>query len=223
MTVTEIILIVIGLILIIGSFFIKEMLSKKDIEEIARLSEKELQEIIDRQMKQANNKIEESVDEMLSDKTDETKRDLERETNEKIMAISEFSDTVLDSMNKTHTEIVFLYNMLKDKHGELTELAGDLQHFSSDIKATENEILERIAEAAIEMEQKVNSVEMNSEKEIQEALVKENAGAEEKRSNSDILELHEQGKSDVEIAKILGRGLGEVKLVIGLYRQENTL
>jgi hypothetical protein len=32
------------------------------------------------------------------------------ETNEKIMAISEYSDTVMENMNKTHNEIMFLYN-----------------------------------------------------------------------------------------------------------------
>jgi hypothetical protein len=35
-----------------------------------------------------------------------------------------------------------------------------------------------------------------------------------------ILALHQQGKPDVEIARDLGLGLGEVKLVIGLYKGE---
>jgi hypothetical protein len=38
--------------------------------------------------------------------------------------------------------------------------------------------------------------------------------------NDMILALHQQGKPDVEIARDLGLGLGEVKLVIGLYKGE---
>jgi hypothetical protein len=32
--------------------------------------------------------------------------------------------------------------------------------------------------------------------------------------------LHSMGKTDVEIAKDLGLGLGEVKLVIGLFKED---
>lgn len=41
-----------------------------------------------------------------------------------------------------------------------------------------------------------------------------------RNSNERILELYAQGKSKVEIAKELGLGVGEVKLVIDLYRNQ---
>ncbi len=50
------------------------------------------------------------------------------------MAINEYSNTVIESMNKTHNEILFLYNMLNDKHTELTGLASQLQQFSEQVK-----------------------------------------------------------------------------------------
>jgi hypothetical protein len=37
--------------------------------------------------------------------------------------------------------------------------------------------------------------------------------------NMEILTLHDAGLSEVEIAKKLGRGLGEVKFVLGLYQE----
>jgi hypothetical protein len=40
--------------------------------------------------------------------------------------------------------------------------------------------------------------------------------------NDQVLALHQNGVSDVEIARKLGRGLGEVKLVIGLYKGEDV-
>ena len=51
------------------------------------------------------------------------------------MAISEYSDTVMENMNKTHNEIMFLYNMLNDKHTELTGLATDLQKIAANVKS----------------------------------------------------------------------------------------
>ena len=36
-------------------------------------------------------------------------------------------------------------------------------------------------------------------------------------NNDEILKMHKQGKSNVAIAKHLGMGVGEVKLVIDLY------
>ena len=40
--------------------------------------------------------------------------------------------------------------------------------------------------------------------------------------NEQVLALHQSGATDVEIARTLGRGLGEVKLVIGLYKGEDV-
>lgn len=218
MSATEVVLIVIGLIFIIGSFFLKEVLSQKDMEQIAKLSEIELKTIIDRKMKDADAAISDSIDGAIDEAAEKTKRQMEKETNEKIMAISEFSDTVLDSMNKTHNEIMFLYSMLNDKHGELTALAGDLSHFSSEMKETENEILGHLAEAANEIQSKAVKPEPEQILSIEETQEEETES--DKRSNEQILALHKQGLSDVEIAKNLGRGLGEVKLVLGLYREE---
>ena len=44
----------------------------------------------------------------------------------------------------------------------------------------------------------------------------------ESNHNAAILELHRQGASEIEIAKELGLGVGEVKLVLGLFREEEA-
>ena len=43
-------------------------------------------------------------------------------------------------------------------------------------------------------------------------------GSGKANNNQKIIELHEQGKSTVEIAKELNLGVGEVKLVIDLFK-----
>ena len=221
MTIVEITLIIIGIIFLIGSFMVKDKLSAKDINYISQLSEKELGIIVSNQLKKAENQIVTTVNETIDETSEITKRELEKETNEKIMAISQYSDTVLESMNKSHNEIMFLYSMLNDKHKDLTDLAVQLQEFSSNMKKTENEILGKLAEAASEIENNVeNSIEIN-ESEVLKASVSANIMQDENQNhNMHILSLHAQGASDVEIAKQLGLGLGEVKLVLGLYKGE---
>ena len=219
MTALEVTLVIVGIIFVIVSFFIEEKLSQKDIDRIVSLSENELKVIVERQLRGAEEQIEDSIAESLEEAHEATKRAMEKETNEKIMAISEYSDTVLESMNKTHNEILFLYSMLGDKHTELTELAGQLGQFSEKMKNTEDEVLHNLAEAARELEINMSAPEpINQDEAVRQAVEAEEEG----NHNDEILERHQAGMSDVEIAKELGLGLGEVKLDIGLYKGEQA-
>lgn len=222
MTGIEITLILIGIVLIFASFFIQEKLTHKEMGEIAGLSEKQLNMIVDRQLKNANNRIEGAIDEIADESLEIAKRAMEKETNEKIMAISEYSNTVIESMNKTHNEVLFLYNMLDDKHKELTELASNLQQFSDTMKTTEHDVLQNLVDAARDIEQKTDPqtrMEIQSEiPQTEEETEEEDMG----NHNERILELRRQGLSDVQIARQLGLGLGEVRLVIGLYKGVET-
>ena len=219
MTALEVTLVIVGIIFVIVSFFIEEKLSQKDIDRIVSLSENELKVIVERQLRGAEEQIEDSIAESLEEAHEATKRAMEKETNEKIMAISEYSDTVLESMNKTHNEILFLYSMLGDKHTELTELAGQLGQFSEKMKNTEDEVLHNLAEAARELEINMSAPEpINQDEAVRQAVEAEEEG----NHNDEILGRHQAGMSDVEIAKELGLGLGEVKLVIGLYKGEQA-
>ena len=100
MLATEIVLIVIGVAFLVGSYFIEEKFSEKDILEISKMSEAQLNMVVDKQVKTARTQVENSVDEIIDESLAVTKRGLEKETNEKIMAISEYSDTVMEEINK---------------------------------------------------------------------------------------------------------------------------
>ena len=136
MTTLEITLILVGIVFLIGSFMVKDKLSKNDLDKIADMSAEELKVITEKEIKNAELAIDGMLDEHIASKTDETKRDLEKETNSKIMAINEYSDTVLDSINKSHNEIMFLYSMLNDKHEELTRLSGNIEKITAQAKKT---------------------------------------------------------------------------------------
>lgn len=240
MTALEITLIVIGVVFLVGSFFVSDKLCQKDVDQIAKMSEEELRVILDRQLEKAKAEIQNAIETGIDETTEETKRALEKETNDKINGISEYSDTVLESINKSHNEIMFLYSMLNDKHKDLTDLAANLQKLTTNLHDVEQQMTEKTLRAqarlqqpepAIEKPVKVQKKEIPVEKKVKPESIKKavevkkkpetDTEINEKNDNDAILRLHAEGKSDVEIAKLLDRGLGEVRLVIGLHRGED--
>jgi uncharacterized protein YbjQ (UPF0145 family) len=220
MTATEILLIIIGVVFVLGSFFIRDQLSDKDLDQISKLSETELKIIIQKQLKNADSYLDDAIEAKMDEALTISVRAMEKTSNEKIMAINEYSDTVLDSMDKTHNEIMFLYSMLNDKHKELTDLAGELSSFSNQMRATEDAALKKLAQTAEKLGEDMKAPIAVDENEALAEAVKQQAPEDERNHNEDILFLHSMGKSDVEIAKELGLGLGVVKLVIGLYKED---
>ena len=152
------ILLLIGVVFMIGSFFVTEKLSPSELNQIAELSEEELKRIIDRGLKNAETRIEDAIDEQVDQSSEKVDRSLEKVTNDKIMAISEYSDTVIESMNKTHNEIMFLYSMLNDKHTELTGMAADLQRLAADVRSLEEKAPLTAPQAAPERAAAVSAV-----------------------------------------------------------------
>jgi uncharacterized protein YbjQ (UPF0145 family) len=204
----------------LGSFMVKDQMSKKDLDQISKLSEAELKTITHHQLKDAEAQVQDAIDDRMDEGLAKSTREMEKISNEKIMAISEYSDTVLDAMDKTHNEIMFLYSMLNDKHKELTDLAGELSSFSNQMRATENAALRKLAEAAEKVGEDIQTpVSVDKDAVLAEAVHRQ-ASDDDRNHNDDILMLHSMGKTDVEIAKDLGLGLGEVKLVIGLFKED---
>lgn len=251
MTAIEIILIVIGVILMMGSFFVTEKLSQKEVEQISQLSSTELKHILERNMKSAEVRVEELVDDVIDRSMEIADRALEKETNMKINEISEYAETVLESIHKNHNEVMFLYSMLNEKHSELTEEAGKLEKLKRELHSLEEdvgqsmmgtgELLERLEEQTTLAQRMVSqataasaavpqavvrtpvSVVPQKEEELDfdlEAEILDQKEAEMlSNNNRNILNLHEQGFDVREIAKQLGLGVGEVKLVIDLYKE----
>ena len=252
MTTIEIILLLAGCVFMIGSFFISEKLSSSELDKIAELSEDELKKIIEREVNNAGTQMDEVSEQKIEEAGEQAERAMEKESNEQIMQIHEYSETVMESMKKTHDEIMFLYSMLNDKHTEMTSMTGDLQRLAADIRNLQENLSAKagtsirkpVAESHVVQQpvmkqnavvqpmtetidvQPEPEVQVNRFQEIQEPEQKtekpETADA-QGMSNDMILKLYEQGLSKVEIAKQLGRGLGEVNLVIELYKGDENL
>ncbi len=236
MTVIEIALLVIGCIFMIASFFISEKLSGKEINRIAELSDTELKRIIQKGMEKASVQIETVVDQKVDEVSEKAERALERESNLKIMAIDEYSGTVIEGMKKTHDEIMFLYSMLNDKHTELTSLTGDLQRLAANVRNLQDGMQVKSepvrtmpsvdmtkpdipASAIFAGMEAVASIEQD-EKEMLYDLSNREFYEDTESNNDRILALYKEGFDRVEIARKLGLGVGEVSLVIGLYKGE---
>lgn len=331
MTITEIILILLGIFVFIASFVIPE--TKSEMEAVDRqLTKEQIQEMLKEEMKHVQEQVKDVMDELLTYSLEKSERALERLTNDKIQALSEYAGTVLEDIHKNHEETMFLYDMLNNKHENLKETAQEValalkqaNEAVSEVRQTseraaQNALLllqeeqeappvqeeqtiteeekkvspkqeetqpaaqetefepivlsgiERIAhmQALGSMPDAVQMVPIQKQQQPQEtaqpgetaqvqetapqekpqkaapaqkttprktvkktvkkpraktqpiaaaeAAVSYDADRQDANSNEQILAMHRQGKSNVAIAKELGLGIGEVKLVIDLFK-----
>lgn len=235
MTLLEIILLIIGAICVIGSFFVTEKLSGKDKENLQKLTKEQIEDIIKDKIADASVKMEDVLSERIDEAMDELDRKTDKETTDKIMHISEYSDTVLESVNQSHNEVMFMYSMLNEKQESVVSLTKELADLEDTIKALDSSVakkLDLVRDQELELERKLKEAErQNSVAEelatsednesFNQQLAKKFVENEPNKSNSnlEILTLHDEGLTEVEIAKKLGRGLGEVKFVLGLYQE----
>ena len=115
----EVALLIFGAGAFAGSFLIKGKVEKEDDGQ--QVDAELVRSFIEKEMEDAKERVSEVVDETLEYAVEKTERASERISNEKIMAISEYSETVLADINKSHQEVMFLYDMLNDKHNNLKE------------------------------------------------------------------------------------------------------
>jgi len=222
MTGIEIAILIVGVIFVLGSFFVGEKLSSKDIDHIAKMTKAQLNRIVEKELQSAEGIIQNMVDKTIEDSVLKIERMMDKETNAKIMSISEYSDTVLEEINKTHGEVMFLYSMLNDKHAELTNLANQISQL---VSLGQNSVTEE--KISTEKEKKVVKVEPKMDDTSTDNLVTEESWQTlttekvDKNHNHTILKMSEMGMKPVEIAKELGLGIGEVKFVMDLYKGDS--
>lgn len=303
MNTMEIVLILLGILLFALGYFLPEKKETPDNDAVL-FSEEEIKKMVDHEMSDAKSRIEDIVDETVNYAIEKTERSMDRLTNEKMLAVNEYSDTVLDKINKNHNEAVFLYDMLNDKHENLKNTVSEAEKTVSEVKTTVSEAKSTASEAKTEMSKakaaasdfvveqptplakqnstslekeevdfqpihplmakvigkpeqtddvgnnvEISKIEQNKEdfninnfikedlnyvedrdaaerkskmekktkKASSDVNIRFSSGQAGRNSNEKILELHKNGKSNMAIAKELGLGIGEVKLVIDLF------
>lgn len=240
MVVMEIILLVIGIAAFVASFVLP---LKKEEQPIINkeLTKDEIRSLVKEQMKDIREQVDDTVNEAVDYAMEKTERSLERISNEKIMAVNEYSDTVLAEINKNHQEVMFLYDMLNDKHVSLKNTASEVEKTAKEAKNVTQEAQkasEEVKEATRNAEKifpvfqplQPDKMPVKVQEEVEKKEEKKNKAKnkdtkdnkddkiENTNSNDKILALYKLGKSKVEIAKELGIGVGEVSLVIDLFK-----
>ena len=281
-SITEIVLIVVGFAAIILGYLLPA--GKELDEEDKLLMEREIRELVRREVEDQRENIENMVDDTVDLSLDRTERAMERISNEKLSAIGEYSDTVINDIHKNHDEVMFMYDMLNDKHKNLTSVVSEVTKKADEAKKVVKEVEEKIitpaptdeiipvtpvapvaASATVEKEpvmelEKITAKVITPEeamglhvvgntstdeeevKPIQEQQpnakvvpiteavrveakstnpdknMKELTAADPISQNRQIIEMHKAGKSNMAIAKELGLGVGEVKLVLDLFK-----
>ncbi len=221
MGILEVILLIAGIVVFIGSFLLPS--GKTEESGINKEAAKEeIKGLVEEEMQTVRSRMQDKMEETSEDALEKAERSLERLTNEKIMAVNEYSDTVLQEIHKNHEEAMFLYDMLNSKHANIKDTVSKMDKA---VKAAEDKAKDRAEamekpgkENGVE-EQKVETpTETPEPSESPEIGCKGETAEEGQNNNEKILEMHRQGKSTVAIAKELGLGVGEVKLVIDLYK-----
>lgn len=311
----EIVLLAAGGIIFILSFLIPDKKGEAS-EQSKELLEEEIADMVSREMESVRGQVDGVVEEAVTYAMEKTERSLERLSNEKIMAVNEYSDTVLAEIHKNHEEAMFLYDMLNSKHDNLKNTVSTVNRTVKEVEEKLSRLQEvtgisrvsrgRIAEEKIEEHGVIQPVGLQEFHPAASSNAALNAGhtvaavsepsmsatsmsatsmsrssavvsanrtavssgvpdtgrkvpiaaqasmpalsmsaastsrssapadmtaagrvsflqekaADGQNNNERILELHRQGKSKVAIAKELGLGVGEVKLVIDLFRNQ---
>ena len=225
MTGLEIALIIIAVCFIIGSFMVTEKLTQKEIDQLAGLSKDELNRIVENSFSDAQVTIEDKIDEQLDASVEGLHRRMEKETNETITSIGDYAGEVMESLHKTHTEVMFLYSMLEDKEEELKKSVSNAMVLAK--KLNEAQVPEKSAAAEKHQEQVTSFTQARgaapvnqSQKPSESVKAAQPAKNDAKSSREEILKRHKSGISVIDIARELGLGKGEVQLVIDLYEGE---
>ena len=210
-----ILLIILGLIFIFASFFVS---TKNDEEE-----KNTVIEIPEELKEEQKAKIDKLLADYMDEKVDSKLADVENKfgeiVNEKTLALGDYAVTVNEEIERNHNEVMFLYSMLSDKQKEIMTTATMVDDYRKEV------------EAFVQANQLVGDNHISEEEEMLQAAVKEldESIAEEENTEFEqqtdssrevILEMHKSGLSILEIAKHLGLGVGEVKLVVDLYQGE---
>ena len=213
MSTTVIVLMIIGIVFIFVSFAFAEKLSKKDEpeEEVIKVPT----ELTEEQKAKIKKLIDDYMDENVDGKMDEIEGKLSEIVNQKTLALGDYAVTVNEEIERNHNEVMFLYSMLADKQKEIMTTANMVDDYRKDVEAfvAENNLYQNPPQEEQILEEEMTELEVALEEELEEETPVD--------SNKDIiLEMYKSGLSILEIAKHLGLGVGEVKLVVDLYQGE---
>ena len=135
-SVTEIILIIIGCLSVIVGFVMPAGIGEDRDELDPADTRKDVRDMVRFSVDAAKDDIQSRIEDTLEESLLKTERSMERITNEKMSAINDYADTVLNDIHKNHDEVMFMYDMLNDKHKNLTGLVSEVTKTAEEARRT---------------------------------------------------------------------------------------
>lgn len=158
------------------------------------------------QVSQVAQTIDSIIEKKMQDIEDKTEARLDKISNTKILEMNEYADGVLKEINRNHNEVMFMYDMLNEKDKEIKTTVKDVNVTRMNRGYAYNDAKQQSAmeEPKIVMQ------------DIEDFVLDESLSTHDK-----IRQLYSNGYNDVEIAKRLKIGVGEVRLVINFSSGNN--
>ena len=243
MSPVEIIFVLLGVGILVASCFVGSKEEKSDAaillpEEVLEGWKQELEKHADRILEEKSENVVVRTDDYLSKISNEkimSVNDFSTQIIEKIDANHKEVVFLYDMLNKKEDEIKQTVQQFDKEKQEMQEVVGDIIKLTKQIKVSlqkNDEQKSTVVERKKKTEPKKAS-EKTSVKPVTpplkvqpqvKAIENQEDGQLEftemlpaDRQKEEVLKLHKQGKSVLEISKTMGMGQGEVKLIIGLY------
>ena len=130
MTPLGIVLLTVGILVIVASFFVPDKEDREDKKDIEKKQD-QIRRLMERELDGMKLRVNEATNETVEVGMEKSERALEKIANEKIMAVSEYATTVMEEIDRNHKEVMFLYDMLNDKQ---TDVKNTVRHAEAAVK-----------------------------------------------------------------------------------------
>ena len=157
-----------------------------------------------KQVSQVSKAIDDIIEKKMQDIEEKTEASLDKISNTKILEMNEYADNVLKEINRNHNEVMFMYDMLNEKDKEIKTTVKSVNATNTQARG-----MGTVRERLIKLDE--------TQKAPQRISVDEFPLDDKLDKNQKIMTLYNNGYNDIDIAKRLKLGVGEVRLVIKLY------
>lgn len=195
-----IVLIVIGIICVIISIILGITDNKEQADTASYVSDYDSA----KQVSQVSKAIDDIIEKKMQDIEEKTEASLDKISNTKILEMNEYADNVLKEINRNHNEVMFMYDMLNEKDKEIKTTVKSVNATNTQARG-----MGTVRERLIKLDE--------TQKAQQRISVDEFPLDDKLDKNQKIMTLYNNGYNDIDIAKRLKLGVGEVRLVIKLY------
>ena len=186
-----IVLIVIGIICVIISIILGITDNKEQADTASYVSDYDSA----KQVSQVSKAIDDIIEKKMQDIEEKTEASLDKISNTKILEMNEYADNVLKEINRNHNEVMFMYDMLNEKDKEIKTTVKSVNATNTQARG-----MGTVRERLIKLDETQKAPQRIS---VDEFPLDD--------------KLDKNGYNDIDIAKRLKFGVGEVRLVIKLY------